>query len=232
MQNIYIFIFEAISKTSNDVNVSPWTYVWFNLMIWYFSQLCCSCNPLWFSNFNVKFVFFPLPVFWLNRVRCARRARPHCKLPAYALSLSQNLALCTAALMYILSRDRLNMDLDRACLELMIKLLELDQDHLAHQDQLTAKEVEKEKEKIRKLCATVHNKHLDLENITVGGAQQVEKIKKIIKMEPFPTTMWILTVSGLAKCNKLLPGSSLVGGTAQCSVNYNDLNQREGKRRL
>lgn len=79
-----------------------------------------------------------------------------------------NLALCTAALMYILSRDRLNMDLDRACLELMIKLLELDQDHLAHQDQLTAKEVEKEKEKIRKLCATVHNKHLDLENITTG----------------------------------------------------------------
>lgn len=60
------------------------------------------------------------------------------------------------------------MDLDRACLELMIKLLELDQDYSAHQDQLTAKEVEKVKEKIRKLCETVHNKHLDLENITVG----------------------------------------------------------------
>ncbi|XP_077469733.1 wings apart-like protein homolog [Stigmatopora argus] len=79
-----------------------------------------------------------------------------------------NLALCTAALMYILSRDRLNMDLDRACLELMIKLLELDQDYSAHQDQLTAKEVDKVKEKIRKLCETVHNKHLDLENITTG----------------------------------------------------------------
>ncbi|XP_042357838.1 wings apart-like protein homolog [Plectropomus leopardus] len=79
-----------------------------------------------------------------------------------------NLALCTAALMYILSRDRLNMDLDRACLELMIKLLELDQDYSAHQDQLTTKEVEKVKEKIRKLCETVHNKHLDLENITTG----------------------------------------------------------------
>uniref|UniRef100_A0A8P4JYJ3 WAPL cohesin release factor a n=1 Tax=Dicentrarchus labrax TaxID=13489 RepID=A0A8P4JYJ3_DICLA len=60
------------------------------------------------------------------------------------------------------------MDLDRACLELMIKLLELDQDYSAHQDQLTAKEVEKVKEKIRKLCETVHNKHLDLENITTG----------------------------------------------------------------
>lgn len=79
-----------------------------------------------------------------------------------------NLALCTAALMYILSRDRLNMDLDRACLELMIKLLELDLECPAEQEQLTPKEVEKVKEKIRKLCETVHNKHLDLENITTG----------------------------------------------------------------
>ncbi|XP_064790256.1 wings apart-like protein homolog [Oncorhynchus masou masou] len=78
-----------------------------------------------------------------------------------------NLALCTASLMYILSRDRLNMDLDRASLELMIRLLELEHDHLGHhQDQLTAKEMTKVKEKIRKLCETVHNKHLDLENIT------------------------------------------------------------------
>uniref|UniRef100_A0A8C2ZTX0 WAPL cohesin release factor n=1 Tax=Cyclopterus lumpus TaxID=8103 RepID=A0A8C2ZTX0_CYCLU len=60
------------------------------------------------------------------------------------------------------------MDLDRACLELMIKLLELDQDCPADQEQLTPKEVEKVKEKIRKLCETVHNKHLDLENITTG----------------------------------------------------------------
>lgn len=67
------------------------------------------------------------------------------------------------------------MDLDRACLELMIKLLEFDQDHSAHQDQLTAKEVEKVKEKIRKLCETVHNKHLDLENITVGYTYMMRK---------------------------------------------------------
>lgn len=92
-----------------------------------------------------------------------------------SLFFCQNLALCTAALMYILSRDRLNMDLDRACLELMIKLLEFDQDHSAHQDQLTAKEVEKVKEKIRKLCETVHNKHLDLENITVGCTLMMRK---------------------------------------------------------
>lgn len=79
-----------------------------------------------------------------------------------------NLALCTAAFMYILSRDRLNMDLDRACLELMIKLLEMEQDYSGLPDQLTAKEEDKVKEKIRKLCETVHNKHLDLENITTG----------------------------------------------------------------
>ncbi|XP_053365682.1 wings apart-like protein homolog [Clarias gariepinus] len=72
-----------------------------------------------------------------------------------------NLALCTAALLYILSRDRLNMDLDRACLELMIRLLELEQDEEEdHQSKV--------KEKIQKLCETVHNKHLDLDNITTG----------------------------------------------------------------
>ncbi|XP_038164655.1 wings apart-like protein homolog isoform X2 [Cyprinodon tularosa] len=84
-----------------------------------------------------------------------------------------NLALCTAALMYILSRDRLNMDLDRSCLDLMIRLLELDQDHGAGTEpdssiQFSAKELAKIKEKIRKLCDTVHNKHLDLQNITTG----------------------------------------------------------------
>ncbi|XP_059376376.1 wings apart-like protein homolog [Carassius carassius] len=79
-----------------------------------------------------------------------------------------NLALCTASLMYILSRDRLNMDLDRSCLELMIRLLELEQDDVSVADQLTAKEMSRVKEKIRKLCETVHNKHLDLENITTG----------------------------------------------------------------
>uniref|UniRef100_A0A669CH18 Wings apart-like protein homolog n=1 Tax=Oreochromis niloticus TaxID=8128 RepID=A0A669CH18_ORENI len=84
-----------------------------------------------------------------------------------------NLALCTASLMYILSRDRLNMDLDRSCLDLMIRLLELDQDQGGGNGadstvQFSAKEIAKIKEKIRKLCDTVHNKHLDLQNITTG----------------------------------------------------------------
>ncbi|XP_049419207.1 wings apart-like protein homolog [Epinephelus fuscoguttatus] len=86
-----------------------------------------------------------------------------------------NLALCTASLMYILSRDRLNMDLDRSCLDLMIRLLELDQDQGGGAGtgtdptaQFSAREIAKMKEKIRKLCDTVHNKHLDLQNITTG----------------------------------------------------------------
>ncbi|XP_070707802.1 wings apart-like protein homolog [Pempheris klunzingeri] len=86
-----------------------------------------------------------------------------------------NLALCTASLMYILSRDRLNMDLDRSCLDLMIRLLELDQDQgggtvvvTDSTDQFSARDIAKMKEKIRKLCDTVHNKHLDLQNITTG----------------------------------------------------------------
>lgn len=64
------------------------------------------------------------------------------------------------------------MDLDRSCLDLMIRLLELDQDRggVASVEcnlQFSAREIAKMKEKIRKLCDTVHNKHLDLENITV-----------------------------------------------------------------
>lgn len=64
------------------------------------------------------------------------------------------------------------MDLDRSCLELMIRLLEMDQDRGGGASvdcnlQFSAREIAKMKEKIRKLCDTVHNKHLDLENITV-----------------------------------------------------------------
>uniref|UniRef100_A0A4W3GWQ0 WAPL cohesin release factor n=1 Tax=Callorhinchus milii TaxID=7868 RepID=A0A4W3GWQ0_CALMI len=58
------------------------------------------------------------------------------------------------------------MDLDRASLDLMIRLLEMEQDPCSRQ--LNEKEMNKIKEKIRKLCETVHNRHLDLENITIG----------------------------------------------------------------
>uniref|UniRef100_A0A8C3K5B7 Wings apart-like protein homolog n=1 Tax=Calidris pygmaea TaxID=425635 RepID=A0A8C3K5B7_9CHAR len=59
------------------------------------------------------------------------------------------------------------MDLDRASLDLMIRLLELEQD-ASSAKLLNEKDMNKIKEKIRRLCETVHNKHLDLENITTG----------------------------------------------------------------
>ncbi|KAL7990309.1 hypothetical protein Chor_013739 [Crotalus horridus] len=73
----------------------------------------------------------------------------------------QNLSLCTAALMYILSRDRLNMDLDRASLDLMIRLLELEQD--SSSKLFNEKDMNKIKEKIRRLCETTG--HLAMETL-------------------------------------------------------------------
>lgn len=110
----------------------------------------------------------------------------------------QNLALCTASLMYILSRDRLNMDLDRSCLDLMIRLLELDQDQggVAVTDStshMSAREIAKIKEKIRKLCDTVHNKHLDLQNITVryswGCPPLTDSTHSLSKLHPLPGSL-------------------------------------------
>lgn len=67
------------------------------------------------------------------------------------------------------------MDLDRASLDLMIRLLELEQD-ASSAKLLNEKDMNKIKEKIRRLCETVHNKHLDLENITVGIVLLFERL--------------------------------------------------------
>lgn len=83
------------------------------------------------------------------------------------------------------------MDLDRASLDLMIRLLELEQD-ASSAKLLNEKDMNKIKEKIRRLCETVHNKHLDLENITVGIVLLFERLdssRMFNKME--------LTVSAL-----------------------------------
>lgn len=108
----------------------------------------------------------------ITKLSQLRNLRTELGLRNVLFLLLQNLALCTASLMYILSRDRLNMDLDRSCLDLMIRLLEMDQDQgggavADSTPQFSAREIAKMKEKIRKLCDTVHNKHLDLQNITV-----------------------------------------------------------------
>lgn len=86
----------------------------------------------------------------------------------------QSLALCTATVMFVLSQDRLAMDLDRDCLELMLNLLESDAIHknaLEHCG-LSQAELLKNKEKVRQLCSDIqaqgHAQHLNLDNITVG----------------------------------------------------------------
>ncbi|XP_063541659.1 protein wings apart-like [Cydia strobilella] len=86
----------------------------------------------------------------------------------------QSLGLCTATVMFVLSQDRLNMDLDRESLELMLNLLESDVSHKNALDDcgLTSAQLAKTRERVRELCAEIKSqgkaKHLDLDNITVG----------------------------------------------------------------
>ncbi|XP_060527171.1 protein wings apart-like isoform X2 [Cylas formicarius] len=86
----------------------------------------------------------------------------------------QSLGLCTATVMFVLSQDRLNMDLDRDCLELMLNLLESDVSYKHALDVcgLSSGQLEKNKQKVRELCEEIQSKghamHLNLENITTG----------------------------------------------------------------
>ncbi|XP_055543536.1 protein wings apart-like [Wyeomyia smithii] len=86
--------------------------------------------------------------------------------------LDQSLGLCTATILFVLSQDTLNVDLDRDSLELMLNLL--DTDHLSSSDGgLTAAQLEKNKQKVREVCEEIKNsgkaKHMDLDNLTVGS---------------------------------------------------------------
>ncbi|XP_075224427.1 cohesin release factor wings apart-like [Lycorma delicatula] len=86
----------------------------------------------------------------------------------------QSLGMCTATVMFVLSQDRLNMDLDRDCLELMLNLLESDTSHTNALDDcgLSDAQLHKTRARVRQLCAEIqgqgHAKHLNLDNITVG----------------------------------------------------------------
>lgn len=88
-------------------------------------------------------------------------------------SIFQSLGLCTATVMFVLSQDRLNMDLDRDCLELMLNLLESDVSYQQALDDcgLSTAQLEKNKLKVREICAEIqsqgHAMHLNLESITV-----------------------------------------------------------------
>ncbi|KAI9582297.1 protein wings apart-like [Glossina fuscipes] len=80
-----------------------------------------------------------------------------------------SLGLCTSAIMYILSQEGLNMDLDRDSLELMMNLLESEQSAAAPADHAN---YERNKQKVRELCEEIKAQgkatHLNVESITVG----------------------------------------------------------------
>ncbi|XP_059351201.1 protein wings apart-like isoform X2 [Daphnia carinata] len=80
-----------------------------------------------------------------------------------------SVALCTSCIMFVLTQDRLNMDLDRDSLELMLNLLEIDAGQV---DPLEGKELEKNKLKVRELCEEMvrkgHAPHLQLDHITAA----------------------------------------------------------------
>jgi len=82
--------------------------------------------------------------------------------------------LCTATVMFVLSQDRLNMDLDRDSLELMLGLLESDASHASALNDcgLSSAQLQKNAQKVRELCAEIQGKglakHLNLDNITVS----------------------------------------------------------------
>ncbi|XP_063228119.1 LOW QUALITY PROTEIN: protein wings apart-like [Bacillus rossius redtenbacheri] len=86
----------------------------------------------------------------------------------------QSLSLCTATVMFVLSQDQLNMDLDRHSLELMLNLLESDASHRNALDAcgMSDAQLHKNKQRVRELCAEIQSqgraKHLNLDNITVG----------------------------------------------------------------
>ncbi len=85
--------------------------------------------------------------------------------------LVQNLSLCTAALLYMLSRDRLIMDLDKASLELMLGLLDSDPNHQTNGN-ADNNEYQKLQLKIKDTCDKASNgstvNHLNIDDITVS----------------------------------------------------------------
>lgn len=81
-----------------------------------------------------------------------------------------SLGLCTSTIMYALSQDALNMDLDRDSLELMLNLLEVNTTTSLSSEQMIY--FEKTKSKVREICEEIKNQgrgeHLNLETISVG----------------------------------------------------------------
>ncbi|CAG5122973.1 unnamed protein product [Candidula unifasciata] len=83
------------------------------------------------------------------------------------------LALSTSAMMFMLSRDRLNMDLDQDSLNLMLRLNEVDAADRGSLDASALKELEKVKQKVMELLAQLqqetHAREIDLGFVSTGN---------------------------------------------------------------
>ncbi|KAG1696967.1 Wings apart-like [Nymphon striatum] len=83
-----------------------------------------------------------------------------------------NVGYCSATLMFVLSQDRLNMDLDSGMLELMLQLLETNTQSDLNTSGISNKELQKNKEKIRNICEQMQQqglaKQLNLNHIMTG----------------------------------------------------------------
>ncbi|XP_055910314.1 protein wings apart-like [Eupeodes corollae] len=81
-----------------------------------------------------------------------------------------SLGLCTSAIMFILSQDALNMDLDRDSLELMMNLLEVDVSDPAYFPEITS--YNRNKKTVTELCEEIKSQgkatHLNMETISSG----------------------------------------------------------------
>uniref|UniRef100_A0A182RJ32 WAPL domain-containing protein n=1 Tax=Anopheles funestus TaxID=62324 RepID=A0A182RJ32_ANOFN len=86
-----------------------------------------------------------------------------------------SLGLCTAAIMYVFSQDKLNMDLDRDSLELMLNLLDTDHklDGTLQQQQQQQGQLQKNRQRVKELCEEIKGagkgKHIDTDRVTAGS---------------------------------------------------------------
>ncbi|XP_053669549.1 protein wings apart-like [Anopheles marshallii] len=86
-----------------------------------------------------------------------------------------SLGLCTAAIMYVFSQDKLNMDLDRDSLELMLNLLDTDHklDGTIQQQQQQQGQLQKNRQRVKELCEEIKGagkgKHIDTDRVTAGS---------------------------------------------------------------
>ncbi|CAG0885344.1 unnamed protein product [Darwinula stevensoni] len=83
-----------------------------------------------------------------------------------------SLSLCTATVMFVLSQDRLNMDLDRESLNLMLQLADTSDGSTLRHVKCDDKDFEKNKAKVQELCADMQRKghatHLNLDDLTAN----------------------------------------------------------------